>query len=190
MARSRLGEMAGVGGSIGAIRSRSTSHTEQHARGPCLRNAKHSGKHSTSRRAASQRVDPSRTYVPIACSKRSACRQADNEAHLTYPLGKMPWWSKFLGDREKGDAAGRSGERAVWIPADKNRLGVPILDLIRVTGPMISTSRSAQAAVISASWSAKMVSEVPVEFAPSKSFPCDLRYASDPDLQNGWSSEP
>jgi hypothetical protein len=94
----------------------------------------------------------------------------------------MPWWPKFIG---RGASRPREG-RAVWIPADANRFGVPILDLLRVTGPMTAWSENPEAAAMSVSWPDKMVSEVPTAFAPSKSFPCDLRYAADPDLRDGW----
>jgi Ankyrin repeats (3 copies)/Ankyrin repeat len=51
---------------------------------------------------------------------------------------------------------------------------------------MTAWSQSSEAAAMSISWPSKMVSEVPTAFAPSKSFPCDLRYAADPDLHDGW----
>jgi hypothetical protein len=82
----------------------------------------------------------------------------------------MSWWSKLLGRKppaeaspveqppaeahlveqapaeappvEQPPAAGESGPRASWIPADKNRFGVPVLDLISIIGNLMSTSSS------------------------------------------------
>ena len=97
----------------------------------------------------------------------------------------MPWWSKRSGGHE-GGSPGPAVDRAEWVPASENPFGVPILDLIRVTGSIIAASGDPRAAEISISWASKMVSEVPMDFAPKSSFPCDLRYAADADLPDGW----
>jgi hypothetical protein len=75
---------------------------------------------------------------------------------------------------------------AQWIPEDKNPFGFPILDLVSITGDLISTSKSPLEAETSMSWSGRFVKDLPMDMTPVKSLSCCLRYPVDPDLQDGW----
>src|SRR5262245_23738373 len=77
-------------------------------------------------------------------------------------------------------------QKAVWVPADKNRFGVPILDLISITGPLLSTSSDPQRAAMAGSWSGKLVGDVKLERPAHESIACNLRYRADHDLPDGW----
>jgi len=97
----------------------------------------------------------------------------------------MSWWSKLFG--AKPAAVERPpGPRASWLPADKNRFGVPVLDLFSVTGNLVSTARDPQEAALSVSWNAKLVADLALDVANPESRACDLRYTADPDLPDGW----
>ncbi|HEX4422906.1 MAG TPA: ankyrin repeat domain-containing protein [Kofleriaceae bacterium] len=126
----------------------------------------------------------------------------------------MSWWSKLLGRNppaeaspveqppaeaalveqppskpppvEQPPAAGESGPRASWIPADKNRFGVPVLDLISIIGNLMSTSSDPQRAAMAVSWRSTFVAELAVDAAVKQSVPCQLRYAVDHDLPDGF----
>jgi hypothetical protein len=75
---------------------------------------------------------------------------------------------------------------AKWIPADKNPFGVPVLDLIAVTGGLISSSQNLFEAETAISWNSRLVKELSTEMKAAKSLPCNVRYPADPDLQDGW----
>jgi hypothetical protein len=101
----------------------------------------------------------------------------------------MPWWKNLFGNPAPGDkskATTLAKEQAQWVPADQNRFGVPILDLIRVTGGLMSTSQDLKEAEMSVSWTSKLAGEVLMDVVPVESLACDLRYATDGDLPDGW----
>lgn len=75
---------------------------------------------------------------------------------------------------------------ASWIAAADNRFGVPILDLIAVTGGITSTTKDPQVAKRSMSWSSTLVADLALEMTIRESLDCDLRYTADPVLPDGW----
>ncbi|HEY6177935.1 MAG TPA: ankyrin repeat domain-containing protein [Kofleriaceae bacterium] len=104
----------------------------------------------------------------------------------------MSWWSKLFSRKasepsEPPEPPGRREEpRAKWLPADQNRFGVPVLDLIAVTGKLISTSTDPQRAAMAVSWTSKFVADLAPEFASAESLACELRYPAERDLPDGW----
>ncbi|HET9622562.1 MAG TPA: ankyrin repeat domain-containing protein [Kofleriaceae bacterium] len=107
----------------------------------------------------------------------------------------MSWWSKLFGAKRaqpSPDARASSakptpsGPTASWIPADRNPFGVPVLDLISITGNVISTSRSKDEAAMAVSWSGKLVADLALACRADRSLPCALRYPADPTLGDGW----
>jgi hypothetical protein len=91
----------------------------------------------------------------------------------------MPFWSK----KKPADAA---HQRASWIAADANPFGVPVLDLISITGGMISTSTDPLQAEMSMSWSSKLVKELPTAFVARRTIACELHFPTDGDVPDGW----
>jgi len=116
----------------------------------------------------------------------------------------MSWWSKLFGQKPPPEtppveqppvetppvdapAVTRESElRASWIPADKNRFGIPVLDLISITGKLLSTSADPQRAAMAVSWRSTFVAELVLDVAVKQSVPCQLRYAVDHDLPDGF----
>jgi hypothetical protein len=95
----------------------------------------------------------------------------------------MAWWSRWFGRKPRERAPGPS---ASWIPADQNRFGVPVLDLISITGNLISTSRNQDEAAMAVSWSGKLVADLALACTAVRTVSCELRYAADPGLADGW----
>jgi len=93
---------------------------------------------------------------------------------------------KASADSRKGKDASQASERAVWLPAEATPFGVPVLDIARVTGGLISTSRSPAEATMALSWDGKVVSALQVSFEPVATLTCELRYPVDEDFQEGW----
>lgn len=77
-------------------------------------------------------------------------------------------------------------QRAKWLAATETSFGVPALDLISVTGGMISTSQNIDAATMAMSWGRKTVADLPREFHAAESLDCELRYPTDDDLPDGF----
>ena len=109
----------------------------------------------------------------------------------------MSWWSKIFGSKpaETRPPASKpperpEGPRAAWLPADKNRFGVPIIDLISVTGKMLSASSNPQSAATAMSWASKPVADLELACEPVESLPCELRYPAARDLPDGWLFQP
>ena len=136
------------------------------------------------------------------CSSSSDLDRRTPTAPLGYAAA-MSWWSKLLGQKPpaetlpaklppvetlpvKPPAAREAGPRAQWIPADKNRFGVPVLDLISITGSLLSTSTDPQRAAMAVSWRSTFVAELAIDVAVKQSVPCQLRYAVDRDLPDGF----
>jgi len=86
----------------------------------------------------------------------------------------------------KPDAERGPERRASWIPAADNRFGVPILDLIAVTGDVVSTTNDPQEAARSLSWSSTLVTDLSLEMTNRGSFDCDLLYVAEATLPDGW----
>jgi hypothetical protein len=86
----------------------------------------------------------------------------------------------------KPDAERGPERRASWILAADNRFGVPILDLIAVTGDVVSTTNDPQVAARSLSWSSMLVADLSLEMTNQESFDCDLPYVAEPALPDGW----
>ncbi len=78
------------------------------------------------------------------------------------------------------------GPRAQWLPAEKNRFGVPVLDLIAVTGGLLSTSQDPKAAERSVSWQSTLVEDLALAFVCQTALACELRYVAEVDLPAGW----
>src|SRR4051794_20575977 len=94
----------------------------------------------------------------------------------------MSWWSKLTGKKQPP----ADKPKAAWVPADKNRFGVPVLDLFAVTGSVMSASGDPERAAMACSWSGKLVADLTLT-APDKSpVACALRYRADRDLPDGW----
>src|SRR5262245_46344371 len=110
----------------------------------------------------------------------------------------MSWWSKLFSPKppepkppepkppEPKPPERREEPRATWLPADKNRFGIPVLDLIAVTGKLISTSTDPQRAAMAVSWKSQFVAPLALAFVPAESLACELRYPADRDLPDGW----
>lgn len=100
----------------------------------------------------------------------------------------MSWWQKIFGGGS-GDGAGggkRASEPAKWLPANATPFGFPVLDLISVTRELLSTSERVEEAEMSMSWGGKTVAKLDAALDPAESVDCDLRYAAEPDLPDGW----
>ncbi len=91
----------------------------------------------------------------------------------------MPFWSK----KKPAEA---TQQRASWIAADANPFGVPVLDLISITGGMISTTTDPLQAQMSMSWSSKLVKELPRAFVAKSAIGCELHFPIDGDVPDGW----
>ncbi|HKO48662.1 MAG TPA: ankyrin repeat domain-containing protein [Polyangiaceae bacterium] len=89
-----------------------------------------------------------------------------------------------------GNDKGKLGERAEWLPAEATPFGVPVLDIAKVTGGLISTSKSQDEATMAISWGQKVVSDLDVSFEPIETFACELRYPAEEDLPEGWLFSP
>ena len=106
----------------------------------------------------------------------------------------MSWWSKLFGQKppvetpavEPPPVAREPGPRASWIPADKNRFGMPVLDLISITGNLLSTSADPKRAAMAVSWNSTLVAELAIDVAIKQTVPCQLRYAIDHDMPDGF----
>ncbi|HEX8107597.1 MAG TPA: ankyrin repeat domain-containing protein, partial [Kofleriaceae bacterium] len=95
----------------------------------------------------------------------------------------MSWWSKIFG---KEPPKPREAPRAVWVPADQNRHGVPVLDLFAVTGQLLSTTSDPKNAATAISWASKLVADLELTLTPAESLACELRYPAEHDLPDGW----
>ena len=113
----------------------------------------------------------------------------------------MAWWSRvkgwFAGSAESawsartaGPRAGQTNdllkEKAKWIPAAESPFGVPVLDLISVTGELISTSQDPNAASMAISWGSKTVADLSRVYSAAESIETDLRYPIDGELSDGF----
>jgi hypothetical protein len=79
-----------------------------------------------------------------------------------------------------------STERARWLAADASPFGVPVLDLISVTGNYLSASRDPEIAQRAISWRSSSGDELdvtPLAGVPERRV--DLRYPCDPLLRDG-----
>jgi hypothetical protein len=100
----------------------------------------------------------------------------------------MSWrdnFGKWFGRKRPPDGA-RTSDPAKWLAPDATPFGVPVLDLISVTGGTISTSKSAKEAEMSISWDRKTVDDLGTNVDPIETIACDLRYLADDDLPEGW----
>jgi ankyrin repeat protein len=61
-----------------------------------------------------------------------------------------------------------------------------VLDLVAITGNLVSTSTDPAAARSAMSWRWRTVEELPTDIAIARSLPCDLTYDADPELPDGW----
>ncbi|MEZ4225701.1 MAG: ankyrin repeat domain-containing protein [Polyangiaceae bacterium] len=103
----------------------------------------------------------------------------------------MGWWKQvrdWLGGdgRAPQQASARTPTPAKWLAADATPFGYPVLDLISVTGQMISASENVFEAETSVSWRRKTVDDVHHDMQPAESLECQLAYAADADLPDGW----
>src|SRR5262245_42677329 len=115
----------------------------------------------------------------------------------------MSWWSKLFSPRQPEPKQPEPKQpepeqpepkqperpeepRATWVPADQNRFGVPVLDLIAVTGKLLSVSTDPKRAAMAVSWTSTLVAPLALEFASAESLPCELRYPAERDLPDGW----
>lgn len=100
------------------------------------------------------------------------------------------WWRRLedkLGrrDTEPGDDS-LTEQRARWLAADETRFGVPVLDLISITGEMISTTSDPRAAERLVSWPSSTGAELDItELAGIEPLACSLRYPANPLLGDG-----
>jgi hypothetical protein len=95
----------------------------------------------------------------------------------------MGWWSRFFGRKPPERAPGPT---ASWLPADGNPFGVPVLDLISITGNLVSTTRNPAEAAMAISWSNRLVADLALDCAVAESLTCVLRHPAAPDLADGW----
>jgi hypothetical protein len=96
---------------------------------------------------------------------------------------------KWFGGKRGEEVAPKpapTSDPAKWLPADALPFGVPVLDLIRVTGEITSFSKDPKEAQMSLSWDAKTVDNLRTIGEPRERFSCDLRYQADEDLPDGW----
>lgn len=99
----------------------------------------------------------------------------------------MSWWAKiFKKPRPEHRGEQPRALRAVWVPAADNRFGVPVLDLLAVTGQLISTSSDPRSAATAMSWSSKLVADLELALTSADSLACELRYRAQRDLPDGW----
>jgi hypothetical protein len=61
-----------------------------------------------------------------------------------------------------------------------------VLDLISITGKLISTSKDPEQAAMSTSWNVTLVADLALDIPTAESLACGLRYTADPDLPDGW----
>jgi hypothetical protein len=104
----------------------------------------------------------------------------------------MPsWWDRVkarFGGRSTSSSQAEQAQqaRAQWLPADATPFGIPVLDLISITGQMMSTTSNPRAAERAMSWTWSTGSELDTSgFAHVEARPCELRYPADPMLGDG-----
>jgi hypothetical protein len=98
----------------------------------------------------------------------------------------MSWWSRLSGGKQQPEPERREGPRAQWVPADQNRFGIPVLDLIAVTGSLLSASKDPKNAATAMSWPSRLVADLDLPMTSAVSLPCELRYPAERDLPEGW----
>ena len=103
----------------------------------------------------------------------------------------MSWWDKmrgrFGGKRSPAGAAqAATPGPARWLGADESPFGFRVLDLISITGDLISTTQNPELAEISISWGGKTATDLDTSLLPAEIVECDLRYPAESDLPDGW----
>jgi hypothetical protein len=103
----------------------------------------------------------------------------------------VSWWDKvrdrFGGKRSGADTArAASPGPAQWLGSDESPFGFRVLDLISITGNLISTTQSPELAEMAISWGRKTPSDLDASLRPAESIECSLRYPADPELPDGW----
>lgn len=97
--------------------------------------------------------------------------------------GSEPRREPGLESEERADAP---RERALWLAADANRFGMPVLDLISITGQLLSVTTDPSVAARAVSWGRSSGAELDLTplngVAP---LTCSLRYPAEPLLGDG-----
>jgi ankyrin repeat protein len=102
----------------------------------------------------------------------------------------MSWWDRIkgkLGDKSTSERESDPEQpKPKWLPASATPFGVPVLDLISVTGTYLSATRDPEQARRAVSWRTSVGDELDatvLESAPE--LPCSLRYPIDPLATDG-----
>ncbi|MFO7565058.1 MAG: hypothetical protein R6X02_20600, partial [Enhygromyxa sp.] len=103
----------------------------------------------------------------------------------------MPsWWDRIKSKRSRQAPPEPEPEpekpKAKWLAASETRFGVPVLDLISITGELLSTTTNREYAQRAVSWRSSVGDELDasalLELEP---LACSLRYPADPLLTDG-----
>jgi hypothetical protein len=103
----------------------------------------------------------------------------------------MPsWWDRIkstLSPRtDPAPAPDPEQPRAKWLAASETRFDVPVLDLISITGEMLSATRDPAIAQRAVSWQQSLGDELdPAALLEREPVPCSLRYPVDPLVSDG-----
>jgi hypothetical protein len=103
----------------------------------------------------------------------------------------VSWWDKIRG-RSGGKKSGAGAAQAEtpgpaqWLGAEATSFGFPVLDVISITGTLISTTQNPDLAEMSVSWGRKTVSDLDRRFQAAETIACSLRYPAEADLPDGW----
>ena len=96
----------------------------------------------------------------------------------------MAFWDRFRKKKPAGDPG-----RPVWLAAEDNPFGFPVLDLAPAVGGLISTSTDPEVAARAVSWSGGIGEELfgPMSAtrSPGSIIECELRYSADRPLPDG-----
>jgi hypothetical protein len=102
----------------------------------------------------------------------------------------MSWWGRIkgkLGDKSTSERESDPEQpRAKWLPASATPFGVPVLDLISVTGTYLSATRDPEQAQRAVSWRTSIGDELDATVLQSApELACSLRYPIDPLASDG-----
>src|SRR5690554_2839508 len=99
---------------------------------------------------------------------------------------KAKFGGRSPGSNDETGKRSVSQKRAQWLAPEHTPFAVPVLDLIAITGQMLSTSQDPNAATRLLSWPNSVGEELDASgLAKLEPLACALRYPADPSLADG-----